>query len=854
MQAPNGSDGAEELGGSRGTPPARSLLAEADAAGLGGTILKNSVDRTWVIWAAAAAIGMGLGCNGGHDSAPLVAHERIAHAPQAPRMAVVPLVAARGAHAAPPTYAAPIANASVDARILLITANGTDAAFAAIESTLQYLGTPFDVLNATTGATLTAGTLSNGSHGNYQAIFLDLGDLSVNGTSAFTDAAWTTLATYEASFGVRRVSLYTSPTADYGLAGKGSVNPSVTPITATCTAAGRSVFVGANCANPVNINAGFAYPASPTDAATIPLLVDASGNVYAATRTYSDGREALALTFAQAPYFVSYLELAYGLVDWATHGLFVGERHAYAVPQLDDLFLSSAIYTGGTYRITSADLQAFANWENRTRAQPLTADFRFAFACNGQGSQSMPGDPLTAKAVALGSTFSWINHTWDHATLDGLSYTSVLDELTRNDQYLRGLGLAPYATVNAVTPNISGLSSADAMLAIHDAGIRQVVSDTSEPGQNNPSPNAGLWNALQPAVLEIPRIASELYFNVSQPSEWIPEYEALRSPTAAVDYGTIIGTQSDDFLQYLLNGNNDPWMFHQANARDYDGAGHSLLTDLMDATFAKYSAVATFPVLSPVMDDLAARVRNRMAFNASGVVATVQAGTSMTVSVSNAATVPVTGLCTTGAETYDGKTISYLTLAAGQSVTLSLTDCNPGPGGAGGSGGAAGAGGMAGGGMTTGAAGAVGGTGAGGAPGAGGAVSTGGATGVAGTSGQTGAGGIGGAPGTGGEGQAGAGEGEGETGAGGGVATGGMHGSTGGVGPGATGGVGGSPSDAGVTPPPQPPAGCSCDFGPDSPGPGAFLFSLLGGGLAIRSRRGPKRSSTQVPRGAPGSC
>ena len=820
--------------------------------------MTNSLNRTWAMWATVAAVGMGLGCNGGHDGAPLVAHERITHAPQAPRMAVVPLVAARGAHAAPPTYAAPIANASVDARILLITANGTEAAFAAIQSTLHYLGTPFDVLNATTGATLTAAMLGTGTHGNYQAIFLDLGDLSVNGTSAFTAAEWTTLATYEASFGVRRVSLYTSPTADYGLSDNGSVDPSVTPINATCTAAGRSVFVGANCTNPVNINAGFAYPALPIDAATIPLLVDAAGNVYAATRTYSDGREALALTFAQASYFVSYLELAYGLVDWATHGLFVGERHTYAVPQIDDLFLSSAIFTGGTYRITSADLQAFANWENATRAQPLTAAFRFAWACNGQGSSSMPGDPLTAKAVALGSTFSWLNHTWDHPELDALSSAEVLDEFTRNDQYLRGLGLAPYATVNAVTPNISGLGSADAMLAIARAGITQIVSDTSQPGQNNPSPNAGISNALQPTVLEIPRIASELYYNVSQPSEWIPEYEALRSPTAAVDYGTIIGTQSDAFLQYMLNGNNDPWMFHQANTRDYDGAGHSLLTDLMDAAFAKYSAVATLPVVSPVMDDLAARVRNRMAFNASGVVATVQAGTSMTVSVQNAATVPVTGLCTTGAELYAGQTISYLTLAAGQSVTLSLTSCNPGTFGAGG------AGGMAGGGMTSGAGGT---TGAGGTAGASGfagmtgvtAVGGNGAAGTAGGSGGTGAGGIGGAQGAGGEGQGGEGQGgegqgEGESGAGGAtVATGGMHGGTGG-GPGATGGAGGNPVDAGATPQPQSPAGCSCDFSSDAPGPGAFLFSLLGGGLAIRSRRGRKGSSTQAPRGAPRSC
>ena len=808
--------------------------------------MTNVFDRTWAMWAAVAAMGMGLGCNGGRESSPLVAHEQIRHAPEPARAPVVPLVAAPGVHAAPLTFAAPIANATVDARVLIITANGTDPAFLAIQNTLQYLGTPFTVLNATSDPPLTASFLAAGNHGNYQAIFLDLGDLG----GAFGNDEFTTLATYEASFGVRRVALYTNPiTADYGLAGNGSgFNPSTAPISATCTSVGRSVFVGTNCDNAVNINAGFVYRASPTDAATIPLLVDAAGNVYAATRTYSDGREALALTFAQASYFVSYLELAYGLVDWATRGLFVGERHVYAVPQIDDLFLFSNIF-GGTsiFRISDSDLQALADWQSVKRAQPLTAGFRFAWAANGAGTQPMAMDSLRDRAVALGSTFSWLNHTWDHTDLTNLDYADTLYEFAHNDEYLRGLGLMPYATANAVTPDISGLTNPNAMLAIHDAGITQIVSDTSYPEQDNPSPNAGILNALQPTVLEIPRIPSELYYNVSQPSEWIPEYESLRSPTAAVDYATIIGTQSDAFLQYMLNGNNDPWMFHQANTRDYDGAGHSLLTDLMDAAFAKYSAVATLPIVSPVMDDLATRVRNRMAFNASGVVATVQAGTSMTVSVNNAATVPVTGLCTTGAEMYANQTISYLTLAAGQSVTLSLTSCNPATGGTGGTGGAVGAGGTAGGGMITGAggtgtggmAGASGLAGSTGATGMAGASGSGGASGAAGGSGEPGAGGMGGAKGAGGEG-------EGEPGAGG--ATGGMHGGAGGAGPGATGGAGGSPIDAGMTPTPQPPAGCSCDFGSDAPGPGAFLFSLLGGGLAIRSRRGRKAASAQAPR------
>ena len=625
--------------------------------------------RMTVAWVVGCSWAV-LGCNASDDREAQVAPGRISLPPAAAAPVIIrPLVAA-AVNTAPDTGASPIAGATVDARVLVITATGNNAAFSAIETTLEYLGTPFDVLNASTGPALTADALGSGSHGKYNAVFLDVGDLS----GGFTDAEWTVLTTYEVEFGVRRVSLYTSPDASYGLADNDvGVDPTTSPISATCTAAGAALFVGTNCANPILINQGYAYPTTAADGATTPLLVDASGNLYAATRSYPDGREALALTFGQASSYVSYLELAYGLVSWATRGLFVGERHVYAVPQIDDLFLSSAIYTGGVYRITDADLQAFADWQSATQAKPLTAGFRAAWAANGAGSSSRPGDPLTAKAVALGTTFSWINHSWDHPVLDGLSYAQVVTEFTQNDQYLRGLGLMPYATINAVTPNISGLGSADAMLAIHDVGIQQIVSDTSVVGENNPSPNAGIWNALQPSVLEIPRKATDLYFNVSQPSEWIPEYEALRM-LATLDYPTLETILSDTLSGYMLNGSNDPWMFHQANTRDYDGAGHSLLSDLLDATFAKYAAVMTFPVVSPTMDDLAARVRNRMSLDASGVVATVGNG-SLTVTVAHAATVPVTGLCTAGAESYGGQTISYLMLADGQSVTYPLVGC-----------------------------------------------------------------------------------------------------------------------------------------------------------------------------------
>jgi hypothetical protein len=667
-----------------------------------------------------------LGCDS-PGAAPLVAPERHVRPPSVRRSVFQkPRSLIASVNSEPETGATALAGAVIDARALVITTDGTDAAFTAITQTLQYLGAPFDVLNATTGPALSAGQLASGTHGSYDAVFLDLGGLEKSGGSAFTDGEWTTLATYEAQFGVRRVALYTSPSAAYGLSANGSIDPSWAPITMTCTAAGSALFVGANCDKPIVMTAGWAYPAAATDAATTPLLLDASGNVFAALRQYSDGREAVALTFAQASYLTPYLELAYGLVSWATRGLFVGERHVYAVPQIDDLFLASALYTGGTYRITDADLQALADWQSLTRGQALTAGFRLAWAANGQGSQSKPGDPLTAKARALGPTFSWINHSWDHPILDGLSYADVVSEFMRNDSYLQGLGLAPYATANAVTPSISGLGSSDAMQAIHDVGIRQIVSDTSVAGEDNPSPNAGLWNALQPTVLEIPRLPTNLDYDASLPAEWIAAYEATVSGGAAVDYPTAISHTSDDLVRALLTGSNDPWMFHQANTRDYDGKGDSLLSDLLTATFDKYAATATFPIESPTMDDLAGQVTRRMTLDASGVTAAIVPQTSLTVSVSQAAIVPVTGLCTPGAETYGGQTISYLALGAGQSVTLSMTGCNPGyvGGGTGGATGAAGATGMVG---SSGARGS-------GAGAAGGGVGTGGATGTAGRS------------------------------------------------------------------------------------------------------------------------
>jgi hypothetical protein len=633
-------------------------------------------------WGAGLVVILGLtaavGCEPDAGDAP-VAQERSVPGPKPQTYTLPPRIAAIDANPAPNTNLQAAPNVSVDARVLVVSASGASGALDAIQQVLGFLGTPYDLLNATSGAPLTDAALATGDHGKYQAIFLDLDDLSVSGASAFSDDEWMALANYEAKFGVRRVALYGTGTAAYGLDHAGAaVNAGAAPITTHCTDEGKEVFVGANCAAPVVIDGGWAYPAAAADGQTEPLLVDDAGHVYAALRNYPDGRQAVALTFAQAPTAIFTLELGYGLVSWATRGVFLGQRHVVLAPQLDDLFLASQIYprTGETYRITDGDLQSLANWQAARRAaDPRAANLRLAFAANGFGARNGTQDLLVAKAIALGSAFAFINHTWDHVYMDTMDYPTALDEFTHNDQALRAMGLSPYATENAVTPGVTGLGNQAAMQAAYDAGIRYVVSDSSYPAQKNPSPNAGIPNALVPGVLELPRTPTEIGYDNAMPADLVAEYNMRNMK--AYSYDQIVASESLAIVRYMLIGNTNPLMFHQANAKDI-GGGRSLIADVLGATLDRYLAVATFPVQSPTMDDLGDRVASRMAYDASGVTATIDAGAHITVTVANAARIPITGVCTPNAESYGGQTISYVDLPAGGSASFDLSGCNPG--------------------------------------------------------------------------------------------------------------------------------------------------------------------------------
>ena len=81
-----------------------------------------------------------------------------------------------------------------------------------------------------------------------------------------------------------------------------------------------------------------------------PLLSDPSGN--ALSLVYNTGgqfpREMLTQTFDTNQFLKHDLILAYGLINWVTKGLFLGDYHVYATAQVDDVFINDAEWVPGT--------------------------------------------------------------------------------------------------------------------------------------------------------------------------------------------------------------------------------------------------------------------------------------------------------------------------------------------------------------------------------------------------------------------------------------------------------------------------------------------------------------------------
>jgi hypothetical protein len=424
-------------------------------------------------------------------------------------------------------------------------------------------------------------------------------------------------------------------------------------------------------------------------------LTDAQGNSLALIKDLGQGQEYLTLTMDSNQFLVHNLVLSYGLVNWLTNGTFVGEKHIYFTPQSDDWGIDDHQWLATTpcgtpsddsslptLRIKAADADALVAWQSIQQSIPLFAHFKLYNAFNGFGftAGAYPNDDLTPWTAQTYNSnhLGWINHTFDHTNMNGNSYQRDSSEISQNNASAATMGFGEFNTVNMVTPDISGLNDANFLQAAVDNGVKYLVTDASQPssGNNGPGPgfNLPIINSLQPSIVEIPRRPNNLFFNIGDQGGWVQEYDCIyagQPPFETFGYQQILDNISQSFVMQMLQGDADPEMFHQTNLSAYDGV-HSVFSDLVDDTFTLYQTYFNLPVQSLDEDQLGQFMLNHRDVNNSGLVATLNNGQSRTITftVQNGATIPVTGLVSAGAENYGGQYISHINLTAGQTVTI----------------------------------------------------------------------------------------------------------------------------------------------------------------------------------------
>ncbi len=658
------------------------------------TLNRSSRRRPPSALAIAALLLIGLAVFSGSalagDGQPhQYAEFRVPVAPDLSPVGPLPDVQIPGArrHAALSARAAGRTQAPRDMRVLVIAGDASEPNHKAITGFLSQIGIPYTSFIASRQR-LTPEMLSIGDYGFFYAIILTTSNLAFfnpethQWESAFDLDEWNILWSYEAEFNIRQVTFYTYPNQLYGLRLLRTANTTANPLDGILTEAGRQIFFYLNTARPLQIRYAYTYLAAPADVATVPLLTTTEGEILAALYRAPDGRENLALTAANGPDLIHSLALSYGVINWVTRGLFVGERHVYLNPQIQDVFLANALwdisnespYSGPVYRLNDTDLESSVKWQQRIQStRPVARNLRLELAYSGEGTTGIyRNDSLTPGAAYYQAAFKWVNRTFSHANLDWSNYSEARILIEWNRDIAVRLRLSIISDEALVTPGMSGLYNPEVMRAASRLGTKYVLGIASRPWEANPAPHAGIFDWIQPDILIIPAHPTNLYHNVSTPEEWTSEYNYYYRDYWRRDlrYADILNYESDIILRYLLKYDIDPLIFYQANLRSYDRV-HSVLTDLLDSVIAKYSALYTLPIVSPTMQQIGQKMSARTLLSRAWLGATLEPGKQITLYADKNVQVPLTGISSgANTEVYGGQSISTLTLTAGTPVTV----------------------------------------------------------------------------------------------------------------------------------------------------------------------------------------
>ncbi|MEV6523816.1 hypothetical protein AB0M43_17855 [Longispora sp. NPDC051575] len=602
-------------------------------------------------------------------------------------------------------------------RHLVIAVDAEDFGLATWKAALDRVGTPYDVLLA--GSSPLPALVKADGTGRYDAVLLTsaallTADGSGGYSSALDGAEWYSLWNYEQVYHVRQVALYAGHGAypeDYCLRAGTEGGIGATPEHAAVTAAGAPIFdyLRASATVPIQLSYVYRSQLAPGCAAT-PLLTLGS-DVIGVTSTAPDGRERLALTFTTNQYLPQADLLLYGLLRWATRGVFVGEQRHWLHVDVDDVFiandhlLADGTYSPTEFRISGEDLAGAAAQQAALRQQyPQASAFVLNLAYNGEGidpaapaqcSSTGTPDPLTSYARCLAGQFRWINHTLTHPKMNTTPYQENLDEIRNNQTAGTTAGLAPPPVV-LKTPEYSGLgvyhpdptndidpptdhglaaSNLPMLQAAKAAGVKFLHGNMSFASHRPACSNCSTPHPLVPALLVVPDWPTDVAYHVTTPEEETTFYNSYYGPTGRfpyfdhdLSYAEILDQQATIAMAHLGSGSVYSHTMHQGNLRQY-APGSSLTFDWLNAVLARYSATYSVPLRTQTWPDLASYTSYRNTHFAALGTGVDPVWTRSTRTVSYTSTVAgslwFTGIRAAGYDLYGSDFISRIAFTAG---------------------------------------------------------------------------------------------------------------------------------------------------------------------------------------------
>jgi hypothetical protein len=382
-----------------------------------------------------------------------------------------------------PTPAPP----SVGLKVLLIGSGSADPTTVAWESALSSEGVPYTEVTATnTGAPgswqVALPALTNGTQGNYNAVVI------ADSPTDFAAGQLGALATYEGQYNVRQLDGYVTgfPSAPPNLGvANDPTGAAITASSESLTAAGTAALPG--LAGSVPFDAGsYAYPGTVSSSAFTSWVsfggTTSLGGVYQhpSTDAQKNVQEA-ALFFAYNQYQEQWRVLSRGLIDWVTQNAHLGLFRNYVSLHLDDVFNSDNTWDTSSHttsltaaaQMSAADMAAAAQW---SRLNSFRIDWAFNGGASSANDTPATADPLLAKFQSTdpatgkpySQDFGWINHTWDHATLDqGCATQNYIEaELNQNAAFATASGSGGLGGLG-LTADPNGTSNGDGSFDVH---------------------------------------------------------------------------------------------------------------------------------------------------------------------------------------------------------------------------------------------------------------------------------------------------------------------------------------------------------------------------------------------------